>query len=122
MIVSERSKKIFQQANIRECEFIPVVEKKSEDIVGYLLHCMNIIVAFDEQESLYNKLTYNIAGKEYEQLIVMKYAVKEKNLDNVDLFKLKESNIPYFVSEILVEKIKEEGLKGVDFTEIMVTG
>ncbi len=118
LIVSEKVKKIMEDCNIGTCEFIPIVNKGNEIVIGYLVHCMNILQALDEKKSLCKKFKYVSQGKEYEHTTVIKYVIYSCVIKNSDMFKLKESNIPYFVSETLKKKLLDIGVKGFDFMKI----
>ena len=49
LVVSSRIKDILIKYNMGMCEFIPVLNSKNEEVIGYLMHCMNILDAFDEK-------------------------------------------------------------------------
>lgn len=120
LVISEKARRVFEQVNLGVHEFIPLIDEKTNSIIGYLVHCMNIIDAFDLDNSVCNSAKYVIDGKEHEQLIVLKYAVKENKVEQYDMFKLCESNIPYFISERLRSKMKKAKLKGFDYLRIKV--
>jgi len=121
LIVSERIKNIFESCNLGNYEFIVVKKLDNHEIVGYLMHCMNLVDALDENKSVCTKKKYTIDGTEYEHLSVIKYAVEAIKVGKLDIFKLRKSKIPYFISSSLTEKLKMNEAKGFDFLKIRTT-
>lgn len=121
LIVSEKVKDIMEECNIGMCEFIPVVDKENKNVIGYLVQCLNVLYALDEKKSLCRKTRYTSNGKEYERISVIKYAVDSEKLGDIDMFKLRESDIPYFVSQKLKDNIQNNKANGFDFMKIKVS-
>lgn len=121
LIVSEKIKKILLSCNLGQYEFIKVVETNNCEVVGFLVHSMNLLDALDENKSIYTKKKYSNSGKYYEYLSVIKYAIKVEKIKGTDIFKLSKSNIPYFISEVLKNKLAKCGAKGFDFLKIKTT-
>lgn len=121
LVVSERIKSVFESCNLGKYEFIAVKRLDSGEIVGYLLHSMNLVDALDEKKSVCSKKKYTIDGYDYVHLSVIKYAIDTKKVGDLDMFKLKNSNIPYFVSSLLKERLAMHGAKGFDFLKIKST-
>ena len=121
LIVSERIKRIFEDSKIGKCEFVQVKDKNSKVLIGYLIHIMSFLNAFDEENAVCTRKTHLINNVVYEYLMVIKYAVYSEKVEDFDIFKLQESNIPYFVSELIKEKITQIGAKGFDFIKIKST-
>lgn len=117
-VVSEKVKRIIESCNLGEYEFIPVINKKNEIAVGYLVHCMNLVDALDEENSVCFKSKWNANGIEDEIITVVKYAVKLSRLGDLDMFKLKKSNVSYFVSEKVKKAILDSKATGFAFTKI----
>lgn len=118
MIVSEKMKRFLENYNLEECEFIPVIEKGTDDLIGYAIHCMNILPALDKKRSLYRKTTLSIDGQAVEHMIIMKYALLKSEINGIDVFKIKECTAPFFVSEKLKKGIEKNKLLGFDFQRI----
>ena len=118
LVVSSRIKDILIKCNIGMCEFIPVLNSKNEEVIGYLIHCMNILDAFDEKKSICTRKKYVNNGKEYEILSVIKYAVNASKIGDIDMFKLIDSDIPIFASQKLKDMLMEHEAKGFDFMKI----
>jgi hypothetical protein len=57
-------------------------------------------------------------GYDYVHLSVIKYAIDTKKVGDLDMFKLKNSDIAYFVSSLLKEKLAIHGAKGFNFLKI----
>lgn len=121
LIVSGRIKNIFESCNLGNYEFVEVKKSDSHEIVGYLMHCMNLVDALDENKSVCTKKKYTIDGIEYEHLSVIKYAVEAIKVGKLDIFKLKKSKIPYFISSSLKEKLTMNKARGFDFLKIKTT-
>lgn len=116
MIVSKRARAILEECNIGECRFIPVHNKEDEALMGYAVHCKNILPAWDEKNSVYSKVTHVFAdGEVYEHNMIMKYAVRIDRLNNSDLFKLEEDVYPCFVSGKLKKKLEAIHARGFGF-------
>ena len=118
LVVSDKIKEVMLKVNMGMSEFIPVINKTNEEIIGYLVHCMNILDAFDEKNSICSRKKYVSDGKEYELLSVIKYAVDSSKIGDMDMFKLKESDIPFFVSKHLRDMIISVNAKGFDFLKV----
>lgn len=121
LVVSEKVKNLLVDCNLGEYEFIQVREFNSHEHVGYLVHSMNLLDALDENKSVCTKKKYTIDGTDYEHLSVVKYAVEAEKVGNLDIFKLKKSNVPYFISETLKELLTKHGAKGFDFLKVKTT-
>lgn len=121
LIVSEKIKKAFCNFNLGEYEFIEVRQANNHETVGYLVHCMNLLDALDESKSICVKKKYIVDEIEHEHISVLKYAIKANKVGNLDIFKLKKSNIPYFVSKSIKERLTVIEAKGFDFLKIRTT-
>jgi len=121
LIVSEKVKRILSSFNLGEHEFIQIVESKNNEIVGYLVHSMNLLDAFDERKAVFTKSKFTINGNDLEHLIVIKYAIRAEKVGNFDVYKLKVNNIPYFVSEVVKNKLSENNINGFNFLPIITT-
>lgn len=121
LVVSERIMELLSGCNLGEHDFIPVVEANNYEIVGYLMHSMNLLDALDENKSVCTKKKYSIDGTDYEHLSVIKYAIETEKVRNLDIFKLKKSNMPYFISEALKDRLAKLGAKGFDFLKVKIT-
>lgn len=118
LVVSCRIKDILIKCNIGTYEFIPIVNRKDEEVIGYLVHCMNILDALDEKKSICTRKKYVNNGREYELLSVMKYAVDASKIEDIDMFKLVDSDIPIFISQRLKDMLIKYEAKGFDFMKI----
>lgn len=118
LVVSSNMKNILLEHKMGKYELIPVINKKDETVIGYLVHCMNIIEALDEKKSICKRKKYIRDGKEYELLSVMKYAIDSSKIKDVDMFKLEESNIPFFISDNLKKSMENSGAKGFEFLRV----
>lgn len=118
LIVSSRIKDILVKCNLGMYEFVSVINRNNEEVIGYLVHCMNIMDAFDEKNSICTRKKYDNNGKTYELLSVLKYAVDVNKIGNIDMFKLIDSEIPVFVSQKLKNMLIKNEAKGFDFMKI----
>ncbi|MBP1927061.1 hypothetical protein J2Z76_002933 [Sedimentibacter acidaminivorans] len=82
---------------------------------------MNLLDALDENKSVCTKKKYSIDGTDYEHLSVIKYTIETEKVRNLDIFKLKKSNIPYFISEALKDLLAKSGAKGFAFLKVKTT-
>lgn len=121
LIVSKKVRDLLIACNLGEHEFIQVVDAKNNEIVGFLVHCMNLLDALDENKSVCTKKKYSIDGTDYEHLSVIKYVIETEKVRNSDVFKLKKSNIPYFISETLKDQLVKSDVKGFDFLKVKTT-
>lgn len=121
LIVSGKAKDIMAKHKIKDVEFIPVVNCEDNSVIGYLVHCMNIIDALDEKNSLCKRMKYFNYDQEHTRLSVIKYAIREELVNQYDLFKLNESNIPFFVSKKIKDDFTNEKVKGFDFLKIKMS-
>lgn len=121
LIVSERVEELLVECNLGEYELIQVMEANNYEVVGYLVHSMNLLDDLDENKSVCTKKKYIIGGTYYERLSVVKYAIGAEKVGDLDIFKLKKSNIPYFISEMLKDRLTKLGAKGFDFLKVKAT-
>lgn len=82
---------------------------------------MNLLDALDENKSVCTKIKYSVDGTDYEHLSVIKYAIETEKVINLDIFKLNKSNIPYFISEDLKDRLVKSGARGFDFLKVKTT-
>ena len=113
LVISEKTKKIFERFNICKCQYIKVIDKATGKLVGYLVSCLESCDAIDEENSVGS---YDFAG-----FSAIKYAVKEDKTRDLDFFQLEEIVSPYFISERLYKELKKNKVKGFDFSLIKTT-
>lgn len=111
LVVSEKTKSIMESMNIGNTRFVAMVDQKSAKTIGYLVHCMNQLDVFDEENAVCDRSSNGL-------LAVVKPAIFGGKVDNLDLFKLKEYVFPIFVSERLKQALQKNNCIGFDFMKI----
>ncbi|HWK22296.1 MAG TPA: DUF1629 domain-containing protein [Ureibacillus sp.] len=116
-IVSERLKNILQQLD-RNSQLFPVkiVNKlnKSQFKTYYVVNILNVVNALNLKESKYDL----IEAEDIKIYSVSKYALNRRELNNLNIIKLKGDELPLFVSELLKKTITDNNITGCDFLEI----
>lgn len=117
LIVSKKFKKVTKELIQSQVQYLPVnlINRiTAENQLCYVANIINVIDALDIEKS-----KYSIFELDDEKIIsVEKYVLKEKQLKDNHIFRLKNDTIPVFVSEILKNKIEENKLLGFSFLEI----
>lgn len=121
LIISEKLKLILENEMIRGIQYLPVSIKNKLDSKllnnYYVANIYNSIDALDLSRSDYSVFELD----ENEKIFSFKlHVLKGEKLKGIDIFRLKEDNIPQFVSEKIVNLIKENGITGFDFNEVVV--
>ena len=110
LVVSEKAKCIMEEMNIGNTRFIDMIDQKSGHTIGYLVHCMEHLDAFDEENAVCDRLS--------ERLSVVKTAIFGEKVGNLDLFKLEEYEFPVFISERLKKALQKNKCIGFDYWKI----
>lgn len=115
LVVSGKVKKILEAHNLCRCEFVEVYEKESNLLLGYLVNCLEHFAALDEK----NAKCKRFPGDMIRPLIVIRFAILEKQVNQTDFFQLQEDIFPYFISEKLKSNLISEGVSGFDFERVL---
>ena len=107
-VVSEKVKNIFEQFNICKCQYIKVIDKDTNCLIGYLVNCIERIDAFNKKNALYNQDSTDI--------VVFKYSIDEEKARQVDLLQLEGHLHPWFVSDRLRKELKKNKAIGFDYS------
>ncbi len=113
LVVSEKAKQIIEKSNIGRCKFIPVFEKETDILIGYLVYILDTVEALDEENSLC------VAKCADGTVVITRYAIHTDKVQNLDLFRLKEDTMIYFISDKLRKTFLKEGLKGFAFQNLL---
>jgi hypothetical protein len=82
----------------------------------YVANVLNIVDALNLENSDYSVM--DLDGKKI--YFIRKYAVTQNKVNNHNLFKLQDDEIPLFVSESIQKMVTNENITGCDFLEIKV--
>jgi len=111
LVVSDKAKRIMEDFELGNTRFIDMVDRKSGKTIGYLVHCMNHLDIFDEENAVCDRLSNG-------WLSVVKPAIYGEKVGTLDLFKLKEYDMPFFVSERLKKALQKNNCIGFDYLKI----
>lgn len=115
IIVNEKVKRVFEECKIGLTDFIVVKRSDTNVLVGYIVHCMNFVNAFDKVHSQYHSFIVNIAGEDIEKYIVYKFAIDSSRVGSLDLFKLDNHLFHVFATSKLKKRIEIECIRGLKF-------
>lgn len=115
LIVSPRIKIIMERFNICKCEYIEVVNKETEEILGYLINCLERLDAFDSA----NAVCHKNPGSQALPVMVMKYAINSSRTNQMDFFQLQDHTFPYFISDRLKQALDKNHAKGFDYGSVI---
>lgn len=119
-VVSEKLKNLLAVLNT-EIQFLPVKvrEKNSEEIHNYFIaNILSVLDALCLEKSDYFETEISGRDKIY---TVSKFAVYEKIIEGVDVFKLaNRQEIPIFVSQRFKLMVEKNSITGIGFYEIKV--
>ncbi|MCK4261255.1 MAG: hypothetical protein KAX49_19940 [Halanaerobiales bacterium] len=121
LIVSEKVKKILEEGQIEGIQYLPIkiLNKKTNQYLKnyYVVNICNLVDALNLDQSEYDVFELD----ENEKIISVKlFAVNGNQLKRIDIFKLKDDNIPKFVSERVKKILMKYNVTGFDFLEIKV--
>lgn len=121
LIISEKFRNVLQNVTTEKIQYLPVniININNNQKLGnyFVVNIYNTVEALDLDKSEYKIFEID----ENEKVIsVKKYALKLENI-NKDIFKLKEKTIPIFLSERVMNEIKENNITGCDFLEVKVS-
>lgn len=116
-IVSDKFKNAMEAMKIVGIQYLPLnlINKDNDKRLGdyYVANICNLIEAINMEKSEHIELGQ---GK----YIFVSYAINEEKIRGLDIYRLKESNIPIFLSEKLKKIIKDYKLTGFSYTKIKV--
>lgn len=112
-VISEKAKNIFEQFNLCKCQYIKVIDKATNALIGYLVNCLESYDALDIEHSVGYYDSYGFTA--------IKYAIKEEKLHGVDFFQIEEPISPLFISERIRKQLKQSKVKGFDYSLITTT-
>lgn len=119
LIISERLKLILENNKITGIQYLPIMIKNklsSKKLNNYYVaNICNLVDALDLEKSVYSILELDENEKIFSYKV---HALMEEKLKGLDIFKLKEDNVPKFVSKKIVNLIKENDITGFDFNEV----
>ncbi|APB39658.1 hypothetical protein BLD40_05685 [Campylobacter jejuni] len=91
---------------------------KSQEINYYdckIMHVIKSLEALDYEHSVYTYM-----GDNNEYLSITKAVLKKSKLDGSHIFRIKDDEIPVFVSSEFRKIVRENNLLGFSFSEVMV--
>ncbi|BDL80861.1 hypothetical protein FYH20_09715 [Campylobacter coli] len=103
---------------IKDCVQYLDVEIKSQEINYYdckIMHVIKSLEALDYEHSVYTYM-----GDNDEYLSITKAVLKKSKLDGSHIFRIKDDEIPVFVSSEFRKIVRENNLLGFSFSEVMV--
>jgi hypothetical protein len=119
-IFSENALELFKDVISYDVQLLPVkvVNKDSGQEIGKysIVNVLSFLDALDLENSVYKY--FEIEGKSEKWLSVIKFALNENKLENHHIFRLKESRMAIFVSEIFKEIAEKNKMRGFDFLEV----
>jgi hypothetical protein len=120
-MVSQAFKEILEKNKIGGLQYLPIIilNDVTEEIIKnyYLTNVCNLIDALDLENSKFSIYT-NIDGSNL--ISVNVYALKNDIIKDIDIFRIKDNNIPIFVSDKLRKIIRKNKITGCDFVEVKV--
>ncbi len=121
-VISERFKNILQEEKIEGIQYLPIniVNIKTNEKLGnyFVVNVCNLVEALDLDNSVYDVFEID-ENRKY--ILVVKYALKAELIKGLDIFRLKEEDIPIYVSERFVDTVKKYGMTGFDFLKVKVS-
>jgi hypothetical protein len=120
-IISKVFKEVLDKNKILGLQYLSIIILN--DITGeiirdyYLANVCNLIDALDLENSKFSTYT-NIDGSNL--ISVNVYALKKEEISDIDILRIKDSNIPIFISDKLRKIIKKNKLTGCDFVEVRI--
>lgn len=119
LLVSNQFVKLAKPYFERAVEYLPVDLINNSmvlDVCYCAINITNVIDALDLENSQYSVL----GEDDWKVLAVQKYAFKEAAIQGHHIFKVKDSVIPVFVSEVIKDLVEKNGLTGFSFLEVKV--
>lgn len=120
LIVSNRCKTILDEMNVTNVQYLPIKIKSLDaetEIKSYwIINILGQIEALNLETSVYSYFDLD----DEKILNVIKYGLIRKAIGNLHIFRLKESKIPVFVSEVVKNAFTEKEINGFDFLEVSV--
>lgn len=120
-IISKAFKETLEKNEVMGLQYLPILV--INDATGeisrdfYLANVCNLIDALNLENSKFS-IYKNLDGSDLISINV--YALNNHAIKDVDIFRVKESNIPIFVSEKLRKLIKKNKFSGCDFLQVRV--
>ncbi|EGA8655440.1 hypothetical protein H6N03_001870 [Campylobacter jejuni] len=102
---------------IKDCVQYLDVEIKSQEINYYdckIMHVIKSLEALDYEHSVYTYM-----GDNNEYLSITKAVLKKSKLDGSHIFRIKDDEVPVFVSSEFRKIVRENNLLGFSFSEVM---
>lgn len=103
---------------IKDCVQYLDVEIKSQEINYYgckIMHVIKSLEALDYEHSVYTYM-----GDNDEYLSITKAVLKKSKLDGSHIFRIKDDEVPVFVSSEFRKIVRENNLLGFSFSEVKV--
>ncbi|QEH70627.1 hypothetical protein QTL86_22710 [Cellulosilyticum sp. ST5] len=120
LIVSKQFRILIRTLIEEEVQYLPVKIKDvvtQEVVTDYqVANIIDVLEALDLEHSDYSYIT----AKDIKLLSVKKYGLKAEVIKGHHIFKLKESIMPIFVSEVFKKEIETNKLSGFSFLEVKV--
>ncbi|MHB1459334.1 MAG: imm11 family protein [Armatimonadota bacterium] len=116
--ISEKFRLLLEEYASESVQFLPIKVKPLRDDIGleicYLANITTVIDALDLEHSIY----YYDGEGEDKQLSVQIYKLKESAISGVNIFRLKNSEVPIFISGKLEKAMVEAGITGCSYRAI----
>jgi hypothetical protein len=120
-IISPQFQMILNEIDKDGVQFLSINIKNKENdssIIGYsVANVINVVDAINYENSTYS--IFELNDKKFYD--ITKYALNENKINSKHIFKLKNDEIPIFVSELAKELIEKNNITGCDFLEVEVT-
>jgi len=119
-VVSSKFKNVMEKMGGTDIQYLPVMFKNNENssILDdyFVANICSSIEALDFDKSDYRYLE----SKGRKLLSVSRYVLKGDFIKGYNILRLKESNIPIFVSEKFKDTVESNNLTGCEFMEVAV--
>lgn len=120
LVVSDKFRQVTEDVLENQVQYLPV--KLKDRLTNYVVdsysvaNIITLIDALDLQKSKYD--IFELDDKKI--ISVEKYALKRDKILDKHIFRLKDDEIPVFVSETLKKVIEDNGLIGFEFLQVDV--
>lgn len=119
-VISQNFMNLIKRLNLSNVQLLPIIV---EDIEGskQLEHYYVVNIAELSDAINWNHTKYKVfRAKDIEVKSIIKCAIDESKINNLDIIRLKEQRFAIYVSERFVKIVKKHKLTGMDFREISV--
>ncbi|MHB8065992.1 MAG: imm11 family protein [Ruminiclostridium sp.] len=122
LVISSKFKAILENLKVGGIQYIPIniqADTDGKKLEGYYIaNILNLVDALDLEHSEYKE--FSAAGGKVKMLSVMVFALKRNQIENIHVLRLKNQNMPMFISEKVKLAIESNNLTGFSFHEVEV--